>query len=39
MSSNEKITLENLFNLLNSVPSADRQAVIEVVYKIGRAHV
>lgn len=36
MSSNEKITLENLFNLLNSVPSADRQAVIEVVYKAAK---
>lgn len=36
MSSNEKITLENLFNLLNSVPSADRQAVIEVVYQAAK---
>lgn len=36
MSCNEKITLENLFNLLNSVPSADRQAVIEVVYQVAK---
>ena len=36
MSSNEKITLENLFNLLNSVPSADRQAVIAVVYQAAK---
>lgn len=39
MSSNEKITLENLFNLLNSVPSADRQAVIEVVYKAAKSKI
>ena len=29
---NSKITLENLFNLLNSVPSADKDSVIEVAY-------
>lgn len=39
MSSNEKITLENLFNLLNSVPSADRQAVIEVVYQAAKSKI
>lgn len=39
MSSNKKITLENLFNLLNSVPSADRQAVIEVVYKAAKSKI
>lgn len=39
MSSNEKITLENLFNLLNAVPSADRQAVIEVVYKAAKSKI
>lgn len=37
--SNEKITLENLFNLLNSVPSADRQAVIEVVYQAAKSKI
>ena len=39
MSSNEKITLENLFNLLNSVPSADRQTVIEVVYQAAKSKI
>lgn len=39
MSSNEKITLENLFNLLNSVPSADRQTVIDVVYKAAKSKI
>lgn len=39
MSSNEKITLENLFNLLNSVPSAERQAVIEVVYQAAKSKI
>lgn len=29
---NSKITLENLFNLLNSVPSADKSSVIDVAY-------
>lgn len=33
---NNKITLEDLFNLLNSVPSADKSSVIDVVYSAAK---
>lgn len=36
---NNKITLEDLFNLLNSVPSADKSSVIDVVYSAAKSKI